>query len=220
MSAQPPDFDRLFVDGREHDLGHFRDGRTVTIRIVPGDRLRLPTGRLVAAEPPGNFPDGAGDYAFTQTVPPGDYPVEIVMADFADPGNPQGNTAFRAVAAARVVVRAEPVRTWRLALLAGQDDADLAEDEYYGYPVDGATGSFGSPEVFDALADSEEARDDLITDVSFGRDEACVTYTDETTGDNLVVFSSGNADGRYATWVGHTGDGRVACFLTDFQLLP
>jgi hypothetical protein len=219
MSPQPPDLNHLFVEGREHDFSQFRPGCVVTVRIVRGDRLRLPSGRLVAAEPPGNFPDGAERYAFTQAVPAGDYPVEIVMAEYHDPGNPQGKTAFDAVAAARLVVRADPVITWRLALCDGQDEADLAEDHIYGYPVDGGTGAFGSPEVFDALGRSDEAREDLLVDASFGSDEAFVTYTDETTGTNLVLFHSGDGDGHYATWIGYTAEGEVACFLTDFRLL-
>jgi hypothetical protein len=219
MSPEPPDFNRLFVDGGEHDSSQLRPGCVVTVRIVRGDRLRLPSGRLVAAEPPGNFPDGAERYAFTPTVPPGDYPVEMVMAHYTDPGNPQGNTAFEAVAAARVVVRAEPVIAWRLALCDGQDEADLAEDHIYGYPIDGGTGAFGSPEVFDVLNRSEDAREDLLVDASFGSDEPFVTYTDETTGNNLVLFHSGDGDGHYATWAGYTAEGDVACFLTDFGLL-
>lgn len=152
-------------------------------------------------------------------MPPGEYPVEIVLADFADPANPQGNTAYHAVVAARLVVPPEPVASWRLALQDGQDDANLADDEYHGYAVDGGTGSFGSPEVFDALAASAEAREDLIADASFGRDEPFVTYTDEGTDTNLVLFNSGGGDGRYATWVGYTANGEVACFLTDFRVL-
>ncbi|GAA5193090.1 hypothetical protein GCM10023322_54140 [Rugosimonospora acidiphila] len=219
MSPQPPDFNRLLADGREHDASGFRSGCVATVRILRGDRLRLPTGRLVAAEPPGNFPDGAQRCAFTHAVPPGDYPVELVMADYTDPGNPQGNTAYDAVAAARVVVRAEPVNAWRLALCDGQDEADLAEGHIYAYPVDGGIGAFGSPEVFDVLGRNEEAREDLLVDASFGSDEPYVTYTDEATGNNLVLFRSGNGDGRYATWVGYTAEGEVACFLTDFGLL-
>jgi hypothetical protein len=39
------------------------------------------------------------------------------------------------------------------------------------YPVDGGAGSFGSPEVFEPLTD-DEAREDLIVDLSFDSDEA------------------------------------------------
>jgi Protein of unknown function (DUF4241) len=200
MSPLAPDFEDLLAAGS-------RPG--CVVRIVRADDLRLPSGRLVAAEPPGNFPDGALRYALAPAVPPGDYPVEIVLADYG---------SFTEVAAARVVVRREPVRTWRLALPDGQDDSALGPDEVLGYAVDGGSGAFGSPEVFDALAD-EEAREDLIADQSFGRDEPFQIYEDEATGTNLVMFASGGGDGRYPTWVGYTDGGEVACFLTDFGTL-
>ncbi|MEJ3742918.1 DUF4241 domain-containing protein [Actinomycetes bacterium KLBMP 9797] len=207
MIPRAPDFDRLLADGHVQDASYLRAGCVATARVVRADRLRLPTGRLVAAEPLMN------GCPFTQTVAPGDYPVEIIMADF------HGGTSFTEVAAARVLIRAEPAHVWRLALCASQDLADLAEGQLFGYPVDGGTGSFGSPEVFDALADDEEAQDDLIADASFGRDEPFVTYTDEATGTNLVMFASGGGDGIYPTWIGYTVDGEVACFLTDFGVL-
>jgi hypothetical protein len=78
-------------------------------------------------------------------VPPGTYPVELIMADFHDPGNPQGNTHFSEVAAARLRVRDEPIAAWQMALQPSQDDAELDDDEYFGYPVDGGTGSLASP---------------------------------------------------------------------------
>ncbi|MFC0531815.1 DUF4241 domain-containing protein [Phytohabitans kaempferiae] len=208
-----PDFDRLLADGYAHDASYLRPGCVATARVVPGDRLRLPTGRLVAAEPLAN------GYPFTQTVPPGDYPVEVVLAQYTDQGQPRGAVSFTEVAAARVVVRPEPAHTWRLALHDGQDAADLAEGEIFGYPVDGGTGSFGSVEVFQALVDDDEARDDLIADASFDRDEPSVTYTHEETGTNLVMFTSGGGDGVYPTWVGYTAGGEVTCFLTDFGVL-
>ena len=138
------------------------------------------------------------------------------MAGFYDPGNPQANTHFDVVAAARVVIRDEPVANWQLALKDGQDDTDLAADEFYGYPVDGGMGSFGSPEVFDARPgdDRSEQLVDLASELH-DDDEAAV-YTDEATGNNLVFFRSGGGDGRYATWMGRTAAGEVACFLTDF----
>jgi hypothetical protein len=67
--------------------------------------------------------------------------------------------------------------------------------------------------------DDEEARGDLVADQSFGRDEPFVTYEDDATGTNLVMFASGGGDGRYPSWVGYTAGGGVACFLTDFGTL-
>lgn len=161
--------------------------------VTPAARLFLPSGRLIAAEPGTGFPVGeAGQWAFSETVEPGAYPVEVLSRDGA-------------TVAARVVTRPAPVVDWRPAQRDG---------EPYVYPVDGATGSFGSPEVFEALTD-DEAREDLIADLSFDSDEPYATYTDPVSGANLVAVRL-DADGRYLTWVGYTATGDVACFLTDF----
>ncbi|ROO53011.1 uncharacterized protein DUF4241 [Micromonospora sp. Llam0] len=156
-------------------------------------RLRLPSGRLVAAEPPGGFPAGeVARWAFTQTVAPGEYAVEILVEDDV-------------VLGAGVVVRPEPVSRWLPARRGGED---------YVYPVDGATGGFGSVEVFEALTDGD-AREDLIADLSFDQDGLYSVYHDEATDTNLVAIHL-DADGRYRSWVGYTADGEVACFFTDF----
>jgi hypothetical protein len=219
MSPQPPDFNRLLAVGSTRDSSQFRDGCIVTVRVVAGADLRLPTGRLIAAEPWAPLADGAGRYAFVQRVEPGTYPVELIMADFYDPGNPQANTHFDVVAAARVVIRDEPVANWQLALKDGQDDSELAADEYYGYPVDGGMGSFGSPEVFDARPDGDYSGQPVYLATELQDDDEVAVYTDEGTGNNLVFFRSGGGDGRYGTWIGRTAEGEVACFLTDFGAL-
>ena len=168
-----------------------RDSDFAGLQVVaPASRLRLPSGRLVAAEPPGLFAAGEVDqWAFAETVPPGEYPVEILTKDDV-------------VLGARVVVRPEPVHEWQPAQRGGQD---------YVYPVDGGTGSFGSVEVFEALTDAEAA-EDLIADLSFDRHGPYSVYTDE---ENLIAFHLGG-DGRYLSWVGYAEDGEVVCFFTDF----
>ncbi|GAA0551297.1 uncharacterized protein DUF4241 [Saccharopolyspora erythraea NRRL 2338] len=218
MSPHPPDFDRLFAEGSKHDCGRLRERRVATVRVVAGAALRLPTGRVLACEPWTGFPDGAHRDAFIQRVQPGVYPVELVVATFSDPVDPRGDTTFDEVAAARLLIRPEPVAAWRLALREGQDDAELADGELYGYPVDGATGSFGSPEVFDGLKNAEDP--DIVMDIVTGLEapDKVAVYTDELTGDNLVIFSSGG-DGYYGTWIGYTAGGEVACFVTDFLTL-
>lgn len=165
--------------------------------VVSADPLILPSGRLMAAEPPGHFPAGeVARWAFAETVAPGDYPVEVLRERGV-------------VVAARVIVRPGPVHEWRPARVAGQPDWD-----HCFFPVDGGTASFGSVEVFESLTDPE-AIDDLITDFSFGSGEPYVSYVDEDTGVNLVGFHLGG-DGRFETWVGYTAAGEVACFLTDY----
>jgi hypothetical protein len=217
--VRPPDFTRLFAEGSRYDFSHLRAGREATVRVATGAELSLPTGRLVAAEPWSNLGDSAESYAFTQHVAPGTYPVELIIADYQDPANPQGRRRFAEVAAARLVIRDAPTVNWRLALREGEDEAKLTDDEYYGYPVDGGTGSFGSLEVFDTLARGE-ATDDLVYIAGdLERADEVGVYSDGISGTNLVMFRSGGGDGCYATWVGYTAAGDVACFVTDFGTL-
>jgi hypothetical protein len=199
----------VFAPDARHDFSSFRPGCVVTVRIAAGADLRLPTGRLVASEP------GAGHDAFVQRVPPGTYPVELIVADYHDPEDPD-DLVFLEVAAARLRVRDEPVASWRMAVQPGQDVAELEDDEYFGYPVDGGRGSFGSPELYEATEDLTEwdvfwPEIDQVDDVG--------GYVDEETGANLVIFRSGDGDGHYATWAGYTAAGEVACFVTDFLTL-
>lgn len=165
--------------------------------VIVADSLRLPSGRLVAAEPPGLFPAGeVVRWAFAEAIAPGEYPVEVLYERGC-------------VIAARLIVCPGPVHEWRPATVAGQPDW-----EHCYFPVDGAAGSLGSVEVFETLTDPE-AREDFIADLSFGSGEPYITYVDEDTGLNLIGFALA-ADGRFETWVGYTEDGDAACFLTDY----
>jgi hypothetical protein len=217
--VRPPDFTRLFTEGSRYDFSHQLAGREATVRVVTEAELRLPSGRLVAAEPWSNLGDSAESYAFTQHVAPGTYPVELIIADYRDPAHTQGHRRFTEVAAARLVVRDAPVVKWRLAVREGEDEAMLTDDEYYGYAVDGGTGSFGSLEVFNVLAHSEAADDLAYIAGDLERADEVGIYSDEESGTNLVMFRSGGGDGCYATWVGYAAGGEVACFVTDFGTL-
>jgi hypothetical protein len=210
VSPRPPDFNHVFAADARHDFSSFQEDCVVTVRIAAGADLRLPTGRLIASQP------GAGDEAFVQRVPPGTYPVELIMAEYQDPEDDPEDLLFMEVAAARLRVRDEPVASWRMAVCPGQDETELGDDDYFGYPVDGGRGSFGSPEVYEAMADITDPHVfwpeiDEVDDVG--------VYVDEETGANLVCFASGDGDGHYGTWVGYTAGGEVACFLTDFMTL-
>ena len=219
VTVNPPDFTRLFAEGSTHDFTRRRDGFEATMRVVAGAELRLPTGRLVAAEPWSHLGDSIGSYTFTQRVASGTYPVELIIADWHDTVHPRRRAGFQEVAAARLVIRDAPAVSWRLALRQGEDIAQLAYGEFYGYPVDGGTGSFGSAEVFESIAWSAAADDLAYIAGDLRRAEEVGVYTDKATGNNLVLFHSGGGDGVYPTWIGYTFAGEVACFLTDFGTL-
>ena len=80
----------------------------------------FPTGRLIAGDPTGvEFPE---DYApYVQEIPPGRYPLHIVVARRdGEEGEPEGSRGAR-VCAAVLMLRDEPVAGWEMALLPGQD---------------------------------------------------------------------------------------------------
>ncbi|MCO5967416.1 DUF4241 domain-containing protein [Actinoallomurus soli] len=213
MPLPAPDFERLFAPGTRHTLP---GGDVATVRLRRDASLWLPSGRVVAGEP---FMFDAMDGGFVQRVPPGRYPLELVLAVFGEPDDP---AAYDMIAAARLVIRDEPVVSWEMAVYEGQDVSTLGDDEFFGYPVDGGTGGFVDAASIAALCEDGEDYLDRVMASLHARDTdptAPGTLTDEEGRPRLVVFSSGDGDGHYPTWVGRTADGEVACFITDFFIL-
>jgi Protein of unknown function (DUF4241) len=217
MPLPAPDFERLFAPGTRHTIW---GGQEVTIRLRTGASLWLPSGRVVAGEP---FMYFAGDDSdgFVQRVPPGHYPVVLILGVFGDEDGEDAD-AHATVAAARLVIRDEPVASWEMAVYDGQDVTKLGDDGYYGYPVDGGTGGFVDAQVIPSL-DADGDYFDRLMEALGDRDKdytAPVTLIDDDSEPVVVAFSSGGGDGSYPTWVGRTAGGEVACLLTDFFLLP
>jgi hypothetical protein len=42
---------------------------------------------------------------------------------------------------------------------------------------------------------------------------------DDATGTNMIAFSSGWGDGCYASYRGYDADDKIACLVTDFDVL-
>lgn len=206
---QPRDYDRFFVSGTVFHDG----GRHCTIQLDRG-RLSLLSGRVAASE------SGASTEAFVQTVPPGRYSVVLAVVEFRDTAD--GDIVDERVAAARLVIRDEPVAAWELATWGRGDVADLGEDGYFGYAIDGGQGSFADAEGLRAL--HEQADDEWWQDFRMDVSDRPTSPTEVEGPDGepvLVGFTSGHGDdGIYPTWVGRTHDGEVACFVTDFFAVP
>ncbi|GAB3837615.1 DUF4241 domain-containing protein [Micromonospora andamanensis] len=175
----------------------------------------LPSGRVVGCDPlvPHTTP-------FVDTVPPGRYPVTAWVAVVHTDDGPWQ----RRITALQVRVADEPVATWSMALLPGQDPAALGDEDFFGYPVDAGTGTLADEVAIAALCEWDYERveetfiparipDDPV-------DAVITTVVDERTGANVHLVGSGWGDGVYATYVGRTADGRVASFVTDFRVVP
>ncbi|MCX3060054.1 DUF4241 domain-containing protein [Streptomyces beihaiensis] len=190
-----------------------------TVEVRPAGDLWLPSGRVVACDP--FVALGSGECEpFTATVEPGRYRVEAAVVTLVNPEEPPSDTPHERVAAARLVIRDEPVAAWEHAVQAGQDLADLGDDEFFGYGVDAGTGCF-----YDAESDGSfpECEGDVgpLWDAFEERDHAPGPYlvTSPSTGHTVAAFGSGWGDGAYPTWIGRTAGGAVACFVTDFFVM-
>jgi hypothetical protein len=211
-APDPVQLARLFTPGMRltYDItgGRFvRDTdekiKHVIIEVMEAGTLRMPTGRVVATDPAWI---NDRDQPFTVTGPPGEYPVRLSVARFAD--NPQ----HKRVAAAKLVIRDEPAESWEMALLPGQDPRTLMDTEYYGFDVDAGMGCF-----YDASATPAFARLDRTNVLG---DAITSPMSDLETGTNLIAYLSGWGDGAYPTWIGRAADGKVTCFVADMLLMP
>ncbi|MFE2750926.1 DUF4241 domain-containing protein [Actinosynnema sp. NPDC059335] len=205
LPAVPRHADLVFRAGVRWELP--RPGAVVT-EVREAGAVRLGSGRLVVADP-GHLDSEAEP--FTVGVEPGEYPVEVAPARFAD------DPEHLRVAAARLVVTREPAVSWELAVVAGQDVADLGEDEFYGFGVDTGTACFVDADAAAALGAWLDDNHDTAYDGVFEAHAA--PMRDPSTGHGLVAFTSGWGDGSYPTWIGRAADGGVTCFVVDTFVL-
>jgi hypothetical protein len=166
--------------------------------------LRLPSGRLVAADP-GWL--GTRLEPFTVAVEPGAYPVTLAVVRFED------EPAQQRVAAGRLTIYEGPVATWELALRPGKDPRLLGDDEFYGFGVDTGTACFHDAAVAATMAGIDADALERL------RSQQPVEVLDPGSGANLIAFESGWGDGSYPTWIGRTAAGQVACFVADMLVL-
>ncbi len=210
----PSNLDALFQVGTRFALPLGDEVSTVRMDVRGLGRLRMPTGRLIAVDPAlipfENEP-------FTVSVPPGEYQVTLAMGRWEPRSKPDSRSGW--VAAARLLVRDEPVVAWELALRAGQDPRLLGDGEFYGFGVDAGMACLvdaAATGQLIAIADDEDRYRDTYVDADL--DEG-IEVTDPTSGANAFAFRSGWGDGAYPVWVGRTTAGDVACFVADMLLL-
>jgi hypothetical protein len=175
----------------------------------------LPTGKVVACDPlvPQATP-------FVDVVAPGRYPLRAWVAVLSE----DGAESQRRTAALHLVVADEPVATWTMALLPGQNLASLDEDGFFGYGVDAGTGTLADQVAIEALSkwDYEQIEEAFIpAQIPDDPIEAVIAaVVDDDTAANVYIVGSGWGDGVYATYVGRAEDGRIAGFVTDFRVIP
>ena len=211
-------FDKAFVPSFSIETKSTHNGETrvetVPSKVVEAGSLKLPSGRVCAADPFISLPDTK---PFTQSTPTGTFPVRLAVADF-----PSGGTR---VTFARVDFKQTRVVRWSMAVVEGQDVATLKNNEIFGYGIDTGTGSFFDPTAGKVAAELLKADNDVWetwqAEGEANGPKMVGPYSfllNLPLGEaNAIMFHSGWGDGFYASWFGYDTDGNVAALITDFQ---
>ncbi|NUW45767.1 DUF4241 domain-containing protein [Nonomuraea rhodomycinica] len=213
MPISPADFDAIFTEGARFP---WPSGHTLRIELREVAKLELPTGRLVARDNGIRVADPFDEtQAFAHSVKNGSYTVVLAIAE------PEARSygARPRAAAAKVVISAEEVASWEIALRPGQRMADLADDAFFGFAVDSGQGCFLDLSTLPFLrrlqrdeTELDAARDRVMRDCH-------AELMDPQAGTNIVLFDCGMGDGAYPTWLGRGVSGEIVCFATDLELL-
>jgi hypothetical protein len=230
--AKPIALEALFIPGARIRSGSGEVFTVGTPREV--GRLRVTTGRVVAADPATVELDGdLATAPYTVAAPAGVHVVETagvwpegraggqgaVAGAGAGSGTGAGAAAGRSdvggrsretVAAARLRISEAPTVTWELALRPGQDPRLLGASEYFGFTVDSGTAAFLDAGATEALAAYQDADDAEDAEAAIPRGEA---------GAGLLTYPAGKGDGSYPVWIGRDAEGAVTCFVADMRLL-
>ncbi|MGW6934634.1 DUF4241 domain-containing protein [Lentzea sp. NPDC054927] len=193
---RPRHIEKVVTDGARFRT---QNGRVQIIKRIPAGTIRLPSGKLLVADPGWLHTDPK---PLTATAPPGEYPVDVF--ELAE----DGKSAW--TVACRVTVKDAPVTSWDLALLDGEHELSLGDGEFFGNPVDTATL---------ALVDQAGVKAYQQADIDAATAGEAVFHrlSDPKTGTDLVIVP-GWSDGAYPVWIGRTEDGAIGCFILDFRV--
>jgi hypothetical protein len=243
------DLNAVFQDGHSfkyvmHHNAQEKSMQTVNISLHNVGSLIIKSGKILACDP--QFEPDL-EYYFTQTVPLGQYPVILSVADF----QPLNTTR---IAGAMLRIREEDAVRWELAAINGQD-SEPEKGKLFGYNVDSGTACFMdfiTAEILSAIAndlEEEEAAlqfvnnrelsfNDLNTlklfssfernfcgkiieqmDVNaIGMAKWANVVVDKKTDANVIAFSSGWGDGGYSSVWGYDQNSQIVSLVTLFDL--
>ena len=213
-----PNYDAYFKDGRKLETPG-EPKSPVYLRLYRAGELVVTTGSLVACDPLLAVPDLE---PFTAAIPDGRHPVTLCVVEY----HKKNKLYDQRVALARVDVAKGPVKSWTLATLPGQNLKKLEPDQYFGYKSESGYGCFADATGAAALALALDTDDEFEPRLLKKLDD---TYQDTRawataelepkSGANIVLFTAGDGEGNYPTFVGQDAKGRPCAVLTDFLLI-
>lgn len=200
----------------------FLDDEALRVRRLqrqPCGMLQVTSGRIVACDPlvqPERVP-------FARNVAGrGAFPAEVLQHE--------GRHALAVLwLRERAAVQSAGLQ-WVPALLEGQSQDELGDDEFYGYPVDAGVGCFMDADCAAAIAE-REAREssanpdyasyyDDVLDTELGAQDMADHYPlGEGSANNVLIFSSGWGDGSYPSFWALDATGEPVALVTDFMTM-
>jgi hypothetical protein len=186
------------------------DGRTWSLTVHDLGMLRVPSGRLEACDPFVTLGE-----APVLDVPPGDYPVQVTVADVSEA---QDGSHLREAFLSLRVADGEVARVEA----ATGPGGTLGEDEFWMVGVDAGTVAFVDAEAARTKMPDGDWYEDLFEN---GREDSWFALMDSpdhlregcanvvlplaTEGENLVLAHSGWGDGAYPVVRSVDADGRI-----------
>lgn len=195
----PQLFDAAFINGTIVN----EESLTMTFHRKEIGKIKIETGKIIACDNVNQFAAGP----FTELFPIGLFPVELAIAKLHDYDN---------VAFSRILFSADSIARWEYALLPGQKPIGLTDSLSYCYPVDAGTGLFVdsiASSHFTALRETEWNKAFPITN------NPLPGYIYEFDSHNMAVFTTGEGDGCYSTYIGYNSEHKPCCLLTDFGMV-
>lgn len=172
--------------------------------------VQLPTGVVVACDP---FAPYAMD-PFVRRIAPGKYPVRLALLDEPAP----------LIAAATIIVQAGVSPSlWEMAIVPGDDLADLRPGDSFGYAVDCGAGCFMDASIAAEYSEhlatlhDQGVVDELLS--TFDRQGRLLYELPGTKDANVAMFRSGHGDGVFTSYFGLDGEGKVVCLTTHFEVV-
>src|SRR5262249_40936089 len=141
--------------GHRFQRGDFR----YRMEVAPIAELRLPTGRIVAADPV--YLDQRVEKYFSRTVRPGSYPVDLSILHT---GMIKEKGTVANSACIRVRFRDAAVAEWVIATTGDQNPDDLPPFHIYGYGVERGQGSVADSSGLVAVLQEYKAQGKAFSD--------------------------------------------------------
>jgi Protein of unknown function (DUF4241) len=186
------------------------DEEPVELAVLSLGVIDVPSGRLAGVD--GLLLEGP---PFVPAIPPGAYPLQIVLARLA--------SGEERVAFAQIKLAERAAASWSNAVFEGEDPAEHDEDEIYAFEVRSTVAA-----LFDAVA-LLGWRSELAHNPGLFRDLERVlrenrrnvwTWARVRVGSGSgYLVTAGEGNGEYGAYWGRDGDGSLVSLVLDFDLL-